>query len=250
MTERLQKLVASQQRLLHDVSHELRSPLARLHAAIGLARQSPERHDTMLERIEREAGRLDALVGELLALSRLEAGAAEGPAQPVAIAEMLEELAEDARFEARALGRDLVLSTPGDARGTLLSARPEWLQRAFENVVRNAIRHTGPGTAVEIALTYGRPGELVVSVADRGPGVAGDELETIFDPFQRGRASASSGDGHGLGLAIARRAITAHRGTISAANRPGGGLVVTVALPIEATGGSIDLVENSTKNPR
>lgn len=234
MAERLQKLIVSQRRLLHDVSHELRSPLARLQAAVGLARQDPARTATMLDRIERDTQRLDALVGELLTLARLEANAGDAARQEVELGELLQEIVDDARFEAQARGRDVRLDAPG-APVAVAHAHPEWLQRALENVIRNAVRHTAEGSAVEVTLRAGSPpsargpaAPIVIVVSDRGAGVPPDQLDAIFEPFHRGGAGT---DGHGLGLAIARRALAAHRGTIVAANRAGGGLEVTMTLP-------------------
>ena len=136
MAERLQKLIVSQQRLLHDVSHELRSPLARLQAAIGLARQSPERSAAMLERIELEAQRLDALVGELLALARLEAHATGSPARVTELSALLDEVVADARFEAQAVGKDVSFEdgtvSSGPAAAIAVVTHADWLQRAFE----------------------------------------------------------------------------------------------------------------------
>ncbi|MCM5571429.1 ATP-binding protein [Burkholderiaceae bacterium FT117] len=227
MAERLQKLIVSQRRLLHDVSHELRSPLARLQAAIGLARQNPARTAAMLDRIERDTQRLDALVGELLTLARLEANAADAPRQTVDLGELLREIVDDARFEAQAAGREVRLAAPGEAI-LVPKGHPGWLQRAFENVIRNALRHTAEGTAVEVGLRTA--GDAVsVTVSDRGPGLPADQLEAVFEPFHRG--PAAGGDGHGLGLAIARRALAAHGGTIVAASRDGGGLTMTMTLP-------------------
>ncbi|MCO5106669.1 MAG: ATP-binding protein [Burkholderiaceae bacterium] len=232
MAQRLQQLVASQRRLLHDVSHELRSPLARLQAAVGLARQDPERTASMLERIEREANRLDGLVGELLALARLEAGNALPPLERVDLVELVESIVDDARFEARASGRDVSFS---GADPVMATARAELLHRAFENVIRNAVKYTREGTAVEVRV--GLPGTpvsagapFVLSVADRGPGVPDSELEAIFEPFHRARNGAGE-RGFGLGLAIARRAIEAHGGRVAARNRDGGGLVVEIEVP-------------------
>jgi len=228
MAERLQALVEGQRRLLHDVSHELRSPLARLQAAIGLARQQPGREELSLSRIEREAERMDALVGELLTLSRLEAGVAGG-VEAVEIAELLDGLLEDARFEAAAAGKQIRSSGAPEVR---VQANGELLHRAVENVMRNAIRHTPAGGEVEIQADVA--GEVLrLRVADRGPGVAEAELDAIFRPFFRG-GSAPSGEGHGLGLAIALRVVEGLGGTIEVANRDGGGLEVTLRLPVVA----------------
>ena len=233
MTTQLQALIGAQQRLLHDVSHELRSPLARLQAAVGLAQQDPARTGAMLERIERETLRLDELVGEVLALARAESGRETGARAPVEIDELLADVAGDARFEAQPLRRSVVLA--GNAPGASLVGHAELLHRAFDNVVRNALRHTAEGTAVEIASR--RRGDAIeITVEDRGPGLPADERERIFEPFTRGPANDGDGSGFGLGLAIARRAIEAHGGRIEARDREGGGLSIRIELP--ATPGS------------
>lgn len=228
MAERLQALVGAQRRLLHDVSHELRSPLARLQVAVALARQQPERLEAMLGRIERESGRLDELVGQVLTLSRLEAGVRPGRVEEVDLAALLEEVVQDARFEAEAAGRRVSLNL---AAHPALEGSVELLRRALENVIRNAVHHTAPGTAVEVALRE-RAGQVVVEVCDRGPGVPEGRLEGMFEPFVRAAEQEATGarEGYGLGLAIAKRAVQAHGGEISAANRPNGGLCVSVTL--------------------
>jgi two-component system, OmpR family, sensor kinase len=232
MAQQLQTAIASQRRLLHDVSHELRSPLARLQAAIGLARQDPRRIEATLERIEREAVRVDELVGELLTLSRLEMGAADAtlePTQRVDLMDLVASVVADAHFEAQPSGKSVVFSGEGEVLGEV---RPELLHRAVENVVRNAVKFTGDGTSVAVCAAPSAAGErLVLSVADRGPGVPQAELAAIFEPFYRG-ASGQAAAGFGLGLAIARQAIETHGGRVHAANREGGGLVITIELPL------------------
>jgi two-component system OmpR family sensor kinase len=232
MAEQLQTLIGAQQSLLHDVSHELRSPLARLQAAIGLARQNPEKLDSSLERIESEVVRLDELVGQLLTLSRLEAkvggGSLERP-EHTDLADLVGAIAEDARFEAQANDRAVTFTAEGEVSA---EARVELLHRAVENVVRNAVRHTRADTTVDVDVRRSPSGrEAVITVADRGPGVADSELESIFEPFYRGR-NGPPGGGVGLGLAIARRAIEAHGGRVRARNRDGGGLVIEISLPL------------------
>jgi two-component system OmpR family sensor kinase len=232
MVQQLQALTAAQRSLLHDVSHELRSPLARLQAAIGLARQSPQKLEASLDRIEAEAGRVDELVGQLLTLSRLEATVAGGPlerAERVDLIDLVASIAADAHFEAQARGRAVAFTGEGEL---VAEVRGELLHRAVENVVRNAIQHTGPGTTVEVSATRSSSApELLVTVADRGPGVTEAELETIFEPFYRG-PQGLPGRGFGLGLAIARRAVEAHGGRVRATNRPGGGLVIEMSVPL------------------
>lgn len=222
MAQQLQKLVAAQRRLLHDVSHELRSPLARLQAAIGLVRQDPARLDASLERIEREVARLDALVGEVLTLARLESGTAQGAPETVDLADLVANIVADARFEAEAKGRRVELDS---VEQLSVSGRAELLHRAVENVVRNAVRHTAAGSAVSVVLSNAH-GKASLTVRDHGPGVAAEHLEHIFEPFYR-----VGGAGFGLGLAIARHAVVAHGGSMRAHNAPGGGLQVELELP-------------------
>ncbi len=236
MAGRLQALIGAQRQLLHDVSHELRSPLARMQAAIGLARQDPARVGMALDRVEREAGRLDELVGEVLTLSRLEAGMSGTPVGPVDITELVAAIADDARFEAEAAGRGLRFEAPPGEFPVV--GRAELLQRAFENVIRNAVRYTASGTVVEVTITREPGGGLLVTVADQGPGVPPADLETIFEPFQRG-VGAGVVTGFGLGLAIARRAIEGHGGRVAASNRAGGGLRIEIRLPLLPTDGAL-----------
>lgn len=227
MTIKLRQTIESQRRLLHDVSHELRSPLARLQAAVGLARQDPARVAATFDRIERETARLDQLVGELLTIARLDAGTSAEAAVRLDLIELVAAVADDAAFEARASGRDLVFSGNGEL---VIPGRPELLHRAFENVMRNAVKFTAPETTVEVVANIASTGSLRVEVRDRGPGVLPSEIDAIFEPFHRG-ANRSAQEGFGLGLAIARRAIEAHGGTIRAANRPEGGLCMEIVLP-------------------
>jgi two-component system, OmpR family, sensor kinase len=233
MAQRLQQLITAQRRLLHDVSHELRSPLARLQAAIGLARQSPQKAEPLLERIEREAVRVDELVGELLTLARLEADVGEGGAERLEQTDVIDLIAavvEDAQFEAQASGRAVRLVAEGSVPANV---RAELLHRALENVIRNAVRFTREGSVVEVeAQPAPARDRLLIRVADRGPGVPEGELAAIFEPFYRS-TSGAPGAGFGLGLAIARRAVEAHGGRVEARNREGGGLVLEISLPID-----------------
>ena len=229
MAQQLEKLVGAQRRLLHDVSHELRSPLARLQAAIGLARQDPARLDASLERIEREVTRLDTLVGEVLTLARLEGGTGAGTTETVDLADLVANIASDARFEAEASGRGLELRS---AERVAVRGRAELLHRALENVVRNAVKYTREGTRVEVDLaTAAGPPRARLCVRDHGPGVPDEALERIFEPFYRAPGDPSA-NGFGLGLAIAQAAVAAHDGTLRARNAEGGGLSVEIELPL------------------
>ena len=235
MTGRLRNLMDSQTRLLHDVSHELRSPLARLQAAIGLAHQQPEKMAASMQRIERESERMDKLIGELLTLSRLEAGAGQAHSEDVGIADLVHDIVDDARYEARA--RQLGIALAGDAAtaDACVTGQPELLARAMENVVRNAIKHSPDGGTVNVELSR-QSDWLRIAVLDRGPGVASADLARIFEPFFRASNTQHSTDGHGLGLAIAQHVISAHGGRIGASLRSGGGLCVEMLLPVKTPG--------------
>jgi two-component system OmpR family sensor kinase len=234
MSGRLRALMDGQRRLLHDVSHELRSPLARLQAAIGLAHQQPERIATSLERIERESVRMDKLVGELLTLSRLEANPNLPKDELVDLQELVDGIASDVRFEVGDDGPAIEVGIEGridDERQVAVRGAPDLLWRAVENVVRNAVKHGGAGGVVEFRLRADAQWAYIV-VLDRGPGIAPADLPTIFQPFFRSNPSKNNVDGHGLGLAIAERVIHAHGGTIRAMNREDGGLQVAIVLPL------------------
>jgi signal transduction histidine kinase len=232
MAERIEALMTSERRLLRDVSHELRSPLARLHVALGLARQQAGDDQWALDRIEREAERLNALIGQLLMLARLESGALEPAREPVDLAAIVRDVAEDADFEVRS-GRRAVRVTA--MRECAAIGAPDLLRSAVENIVRNAVRHTREGTAVEVAMRADAPDRVVIAVRDHGSGVPDELLPHIFQPFYRlGAARDRHTGGVGLGLTIADRTIRLHGGTVRAANAPGGGLVVEVTLPVES----------------
>jgi two-component system OmpR family sensor kinase len=227
MSARLRALMDGQRRLLHDVSHELRSPLARLQAAIGLAHQQPDKIASSLERIERESVRMDRLVGELLTLSRLEANPDLPKDELVDMAELVDGVASDARFEAGADGPAIEVDIED---GLQVRGAPDLLWRAVENVVRNAVKHGSAGGIVALVLRV--EGQRVhVDVFDRGPGIAPADLPTVFQPFFRSHPASNNVDGHGLGLAIAERVVHAHGGSIRAVNREGGGLQVAIELP-------------------
>jgi len=239
MAERLEILVKAQSRLLNDISHELRSPLARLNVALGLARQrSGQESAEMLERIELEASRLNEMIGRILTLARLEDGEQRVPQTPVPLDEIVLNVAEDAEFEAQARHCHVHANIPAgdwEVRGI-----GSLLHSAVENVVRNAIRYTQEGTVVEIELTSaeGDAGPVAVTaVSDSGPGVPPDSLGKLFEPFyrlddSRGRLTG----GTGLGLTITERAVRFHKGRVSATNRPEGGLRVEIRLPLSGGG--------------
>jgi two-component system OmpR family sensor kinase len=237
MTGRLRNLMDSQTRLLHDVSHELRSPLARLQAAIGLAHQQPDKMAASMQRIERESERMDKLIGELLTLSRLEAGAVQAHAEDICIADLVHDIVDDARYEAEP--RHVAIEVTGNAASadTVITGQAELLARAVENVVRNAVKHSPDAGKVEVEIALPDGGQqLRIAVLDRGPGVPQGDLARIFEPFFRASNTQHSTEGHGLGLAIARHVIGAHDGHIAASLRSGGGLCVEMLLPVKTPG--------------
>jgi two-component system sensor histidine kinase CpxA len=235
MAERLDALMRSQQTLLRDVSHELRSPLARLQAALGLVRQrGGTLGDSELDRFEREADRLNDLVGQILSFSRLDSGVRSVAQEPVDLTQLLRDVVADSTVEAQACTLRFEPAAEMPVQGDAML-----LHSAFENILRNAVRHAPRGSEVTIAAAADDAAFYAISIADCGPGVPGAMLERIFEPFvrvddARTAPKEGSGGGFGLGLAIARRAIVAHGGTIGAENRPGGGLVMTVRLPRNA----------------
>jgi two-component system sensor histidine kinase CpxA len=240
MAERIESLVSAQQRLLGDISHELRSPLARLNVALGLARQRAGREATelnsALNRIEREAERLNEMIGQLLTLARLESGAEAVEQTPVDLSQLVGEVAADADFEARSRHRRVCVT---DNEACATQGNKPLLRSAIENVVRNAVRYTAEGTEVEIALRRRRaqPGAArdaaVITVRDHGPGVPESALANLFRPFYRVEdARERQSGGTGLGLAITERAVRLHRGTVRALNASGGGLIIEIILPV------------------
>jgi len=237
MAERLENLVNAQSRLLTDISHELRSPLARLNVALELARQrSGPEASSALDRIDRETNRLNQLIQRLLTIARLEAGDESIEKIPVHLEQIISEIAKDAAFEAQSRGCRVEATVVDDC---VVVGSPGLLHSAIENVVRNAIRYTHDGTSVEVRLERGvgpqngTSPEAVVRVTDSGPGVPEGALDKLFRPFYRiDDARGRQTGGVGLGLAITDRAVRLHGGTIRVSNRPQGGLMVEIRLPL------------------
>jgi signal transduction histidine kinase len=234
MAQRLRQLLEAKQQLLRDVSHELRSPLARLQLALSLARREDSAAERHLARIACEADRLEQLIARTLKLVRLERPAHALEHVRVDVGELLRNIASDVAIEADAQG--CLVNVEASAR-LLVAGDPELLRSAFENVIRNAVRYSPAGALVAIqghrvpGVAVG--GTVQVTVLDGGPGVPDKELGSIFEPFYRvdmAREHRSTG-GEGLGLAIAARAVTLHDGSITARNAAGGGLMVVVDLP-------------------
>lgn len=234
MASQLAQARDAQLQLLADISHELRSPLARLSVALELARAKagPESAGAMA-RIERESDRMNALIGELMTLSRLEAGMEHPGEETFSLSTLVMAVGEDADFEAQARGGRVVVQVEADLQATGSS---ELLRRAVENVVRNALRYTVEGSAVELTLGTVEK-ERRITVRDHGPGVPEAALAQLFLPFWRvGTDRDRASGGIGLGLAIADRAVRLHGGSITAENVPSGGLLMTLRLPLEREG--------------
>lgn len=236
MAGRIESLMDAQRRLLADISHELRSPLARQGVALGLARRNAGPQATpALDRIEREAGRLNEMIGQLLVLSRVESGAERADSEEIDLAALVQEVADDADFEARGRERSVrvVQSEPLKTKGVF-----ELIRSAIENVMRNAVRYTEAGTQVEVAVTsegVNRAQFALIRVRDHGKGVPEESIREIFRPFYRVEDDRDrKTGGTGLGLSIAARAVRLHEGTIKAVNADGGGLIVEIRLPIKA----------------
>ncbi|HWF93288.1 MAG TPA: ATP-binding protein [Terriglobales bacterium] len=234
MAERLEKLVKAQARLLNDISHELRSPLARINVALALARQrSGPEAEAFLDRMDLESNRLNELVERLLTIARLDASVDGAQKRTVGLSDLITEIAEDADFEAQGSGCHVVAVIQYPC---MVNGNPALLYSAIENVVRNAVRYTAEGSDVEVRLEQqDRPfqPEAVVRVTDSGPGVPQDSLEKIFLPFYRiDDARGRQTGGVGLGLAITERAVELHGGTVRASNRKEGGLIVEIRLPL------------------
>lgn len=236
MAEQIESLISSQRRLLADISHELRSPLARLTVALGLTRLHANPESTAgLDRIELEAGRLNTLIGSLLRLARLEGGSEVLEGEPVLLDRVVAEVAADADFEAQSRNRHVRVS---HADVCTIPGNRELLRSAIENVIRNAVNYTAEGTEVQIALqklSNNGHATALISVRDHGRGVPEESLPDIFLPFYRvGDARDRSTGGSGLGLSITDRAIRLHGGSVRAANCSDGGLLIELRLPCTA----------------
>jgi signal transduction histidine kinase len=226
MAERIATLLTAERRLLQDVSHELRSPLARLSFAAELTKESPDR-DAASDRMRREINRLTSLVGTLIEMTSAEGDPSSRRTERVNMRNLVEEVVHDCGFEAQARQVQIAADLNSSAA---VEGDPELLRRAVENVLRNAIRYTLPGQSVSVRLAN-QNGTVSVAIRDYGPGVPEEQLERIFDPFYRVSESRdSAGGGVGLGLSIARRAIQLHHGTIHAENASPG-LQVQLTLP-------------------
>ncbi len=234
MARRIESLVDSQRQLLRDVSHELRTPLTRLSLAVDNARHAPPANIAdSLDRIDRESERLNALVGRILHLSRCEALAAPPRREAIELADFIESIVSDTNFEAAACNRKVSIIHAGMCR---IAGDRELLREAIENIIRNAIWYTPAGTAVTVDAYCAGSSDYRIAIRDCGPGVPIEHLASIFEPFYRApRNQDGDSPGFGVGLAIARRAIGLHHGTITARNLPEGGFEVSIQLPVSST---------------
>ena len=230
MAERIESLITSQQRLSRDVSHELRSPLARMNVALEIAKQKSNGETApVLQRIETESQRLNDMISRLLTLSKLETGSQDFERRELNLKNLVEQVAADADFEANAKGKSVKIVRADECR---VMGSESLIQSAVENVLRNAVRYTREKTEVEVSLSNGG-GNVVLRVLDHGGGVPETELSNLFKPFYRvGEARDRGSGGTGLGLAIAEQAIRAHKGSIEAKNTSDG-LAVEIMLPCQ-----------------
>lgn len=233
MVSRINQVLLSQTTLLHQVSHELRSPLSRLQMAIGLLKQQPDKTTSSLDRIERESVRMDRLVGELLTLSRLESGVMALQKESVDLNELLTDLVNDACFEAEAKNITIQFEHH-TAFAVFVAGQQDLLHRAIENVLRNAIKYSSLGNVVNVELSQVSSSNMAtILIRDHGAGVSDADLAYIFTPFYRAEvANNYANQGYGLGLAIAKQIIESHSGVIEARSPSGGGFEMVMRLPM------------------
>ena len=244
MVEHLGTLIHTQRDLFNSISHELRSPLARLSVSLELLRkQLRSGTDDLLGQMERDLVKVDTLMAQILVLARLESGLSSGTRECVNFSQLVEEIVADGNFEAQALGKSVSLEATNSV--VLKNADPHALRSACENIVRNAIRFSPPGGRVEVNLSVNGDNErrVLLSIRDRGPGVPEEHLQTIFQPFFRLNRSDKTGEGNGLGLAIALEAVRLNGGVITASNLSPSGLNIEVNLPLGAAAESSRLLK-------
>lgn len=229
MAEQIETLITSEKRLTQDISHELRSPLARMNVALEIARSKANpATETLIQRLEKESDRLNDLISQLLTLSKLETGSQSFEKHEINLTKLVEQIVSDADFEAKAADRRVEIKQIDQAK---VFGNEQLLRSAVENVLRNAVRYTKADSAVEVSLVNTN-GNTNVSIRDFGEGVPESDLERMFRPFYRVQeARDRKSGGIGLGLAIAERAISNHKGTITAKNMEGKGLLIKISLP-------------------
>jgi two-component system sensor histidine kinase CpxA len=230
MADQLRANRAATTQLLRDISHELRSPLARMRVALGLARQPPADLVRQLDRLEREIERLDSMIGQLLKLARLHGAESQIEKESFELDEVIEEVVRDANFEGAV--KSCTVNLQGSAKASVVGNR-ELLRSAIENVLRNAVRYSPTRSHVDVSVARAKAG-LDIAIADHGPGVPPTDLERIFEPFYRVAESRDrDSGGEGIGLAITAQVMKAHGGYARARNTPGG-FEVRLSLPDSA----------------
>lgn len=227
MTTRIDNMIKSQSKMLHHVSHELRSPLARIQMAVGLVMQNPKKMQSSLQRVELEAVRMERMISELLEIFRFESGMQKLQKTEVDLKALLTGIVGDVLFEKHEA--KVRLDMPEES--VVVEGQLELLQRAIDNVIRNAVKYGPEEGIVAIELQHSeRTGEVILEVRDQGDGVDPNELEQIFRPFVRGRR-VSQVEGHGIGLAMTKHIVEAHAGFVRAANLTPHGFMIRIHLP-------------------
>lgn len=235
MSETVETLLNGQKRLLADISHELRSPLARLQLSIGIAQQQPSEHISIdsqlaLERIEKEANQIESMIAQVLMLSRLDNQAAVLNKQSVSIAQLMSPILNDAMFEAKQKDKHITYNPKLDPDYKIF-VEPQLLGSAIENILRNAIHYSVSEILVKVEQSAG---QIIWIIEDDGHGIDEQQIEKIFEPFYRSSTARDRNSGGvGLGLAIACRAVLQHNGKITASNLDSGGLQVKISLPMQ-----------------
>ena len=229
MATRLHNMIKSQSNMLHHVSHELRSPLARIQMAVGLVIQNPKKMQSSLQRVELEAVRMEKMIAELLEIFRLESGMQRLEKTEVDMTVLLSGIVSDVQFERQDSNIQLFMPE----QPVMVPGQTELLHRAIENVIRNAVKYGPPAGLVTVELQLSsRTGEVVIEVQDQGRGVAQQDMEQIFKPFVRGRDTTQI-EGHGIGLAMTKHIVQAHGGYVKAANLSPCGFMLRLYFPLK-----------------
>ncbi len=241
MASRIEELISRQRQLTSDVSHELRSPLARLGVALDLGRKR-KGDDPAFDQMEADIALLDEMIGRLLTIAKLDNAGPQIPMADVDLDELVAQIVRDAEFESRDRNVNIRFTSPGNCS---VWGSAELLHSAIENVVRNAVRHTEQGTSIEVEMRHeGISEKTHLTVLDHGPGVPAAELQKIFQPFYRVAAARDrQSGGTGLGLAIADRVLRIHGGSIAAENADPHGLRVEIVLPRSRASAEMELAE-------
>ncbi|MBP5470773.1 MAG: HAMP domain-containing histidine kinase [Candidatus Riflebacteria bacterium] len=232
MASKIEALINSQKRLFNDISHELRSPLARMQVGIELLQMKvPDSEKSLVERLNRDVNRMNALIEEVLQFSKLENKQISGPSEEVNLAKALENVCADAEFESKTKHKGVRLEIKQEC--SIKKGNSVLLERAFENIIRNGLRFTPENSIVEVSLEK-IDNKAIIKISDQGPGVPDDQIGKIFDPFYCIKADRNPQQGGiGLGLCIALKAVQIHNGTIKMSNKTQGGLLATIELPLE-----------------